>query len=85
MRSLSFLASGFHNSELTFDFCADIVNDLCGIVMDARYNDRPPDLFWQVYLAFDEGEFFHDAYPHLEDPIEAFTRPLIARIIDACK
>ena len=33
--------------------------------------------FWQVYLAFDEGEYYHGDNRD-EDPVEAYTRPLVA-------
>ncbi len=73
-----FLAQGFHDSILSFEFCDAIVNDLHGIITFAG-EDRP-DLFWKVYLAFDEGEYYRvDGLE--QDPVEAYTRPSIARII----
>ncbi len=39
-----------------------------------------PALFWDVFNAFDEGEYYHDI-DHKEDPVETYTRPLIAEII----
>ncbi len=40
-----------------------------------------PKFFLAVYLAFDEGEYYHDANRD-EDPIETYTRPAIARILE---
>jgi hypothetical protein len=43
-----------------------------------------PPLFWDVFLAFDAGEYFRAGESHI-DPAEKYTRPLIARIIDELK
>jgi hypothetical protein len=75
-----FLAYGFNSSELSFEFCAAIVNDLFGPYVDTP---RPKSkLFWDVYLAFDEGEYYHGNNRD-EDPIEKYTRPMIAVIVEA--
>lgn len=72
------LARGFHASVLTFAFCDAVVNDLHGVITFA--NEDRPDLFWKVFLAFDEGEFHHHSNRG-EDPKEVYTRPMIGRII----
>jgi hypothetical protein len=73
------LAVGFHTSELSFAFCDAVVNDLFGPYTDTA---KPKsELFWDVYLAFDEGEFYHGNNRD-EDPVETYTRPMIARIVD---
>ena len=72
------LARGFHASELTFAFCDAVVNDLHGVITSA--NEDRPDLFWEVFLAFDEGEYHHHSNRD-EDPVEVYTRPMIGRII----
>ena len=75
-----FLALGFNTSELSFKFCDAIVNDLFGPYTDTS---RPKsELFWDVYLAFDEGEYYHGNNRD-EDPVETYTRPMIARIVEA--
>src|SRR5579872_1492722 len=45
------LARGFHNSELAFEFCDAVVNDILGIITSGP--DPAPKLFWKIYLAFD--------------------------------
>ncbi len=73
-----FLAVGFNTSELSFEFCDAIVNDLFGPYTDTA---RPKsELFWDVYLAFDEGEYYHGNRD--EDPVETYTVPMIARIVE---
>lgn len=50
-----FLARGFQNSQLPFEFCDAVLNDLFSAI--TRANEATPALFWRVYLAFDEGEY----------------------------
>jgi hypothetical protein len=52
-RIATYLARGFHSSELPFAFCDAVVNDICGVMTLAGENR--PELFWEVYLAFDKG------------------------------
>jgi hypothetical protein len=75
-----YLARGFNCSELSFEFCDAIVNDLHGVI---TFADEPrPDLFWKVYLAFDEGEYYHGNNRE-QDPVEVYTRPQIAQIVSS--
>jgi hypothetical protein len=75
-----YLAQGFNCSELSFEFCDAIVNDVHGLITLAD-EDRP-DLFWKVYLAFDEGEYYHGDNRE-QDPVKVYTRPQIAQIVSA--
>lgn len=71
------LASGFNKGTLDFDFCDRVVNELMGLM--GREPDLPP-LFWDVYLAFDAGEFYRDDDRSI-NPVDRFTRPRIAEIV----
>ncbi|MGI9074437.1 MAG: hypothetical protein ACR2JB_24695 [Bryobacteraceae bacterium] len=71
----TYLPSCFHSSELDFESCDAIVNDIHGVITFA--DESRPDLFWAVYLAFDEGEYYHRDQLG-EDPVEVYTRPMIA-------
>jgi hypothetical protein len=71
------LALGFSTFELSFEFCDAVVNDLFGPVTDT--SGSRPELFWDVYSAFDKGEYYHGNNRD-EDPVETYTRPMIARI-----
>lgn len=73
-----FLARGFHSGELRFEFCDQIVNDIHGVITLA--DECRPELFWEAYLAFDDGEYYHSNNPDA-DPIEFYTKPQIARIV----
>lgn len=71
------LARGFNASELSFEFCDAVVNDLSVAVTNT--SGPKPQLFWEVYSAFDEGEYYHDGNRE-EDPVNLYTRPMIAQI-----
>ncbi|AOK19974.1 MULTISPECIES: hypothetical protein [Burkholderia cepacia complex] len=76
------LAHGYHDGKLSFAFCDLIVN----IMVEKVYSDAVaqrdtwPFLFWEVYLAFDAGEFVPPGERHI-DPTEKYTKPLIAAIV----
>jgi len=72
-----YLARGFQSSELTFAFCDAIINHLHWVII--RADDRRPELFWAIFLAFEEGESNHRG----ENPIEVYVRPAIARILES--
>ena len=74
------LADGFHRSEYSFGFCDMVVNYL--FARGTLREDRLPDLFMSVFLAFDSGEFYHDNNRE-EDPVEMYTRPQLADILRA--
>lgn len=73
------LALGYNASELSFDFCDMVVNDLTGPVTNT--SGPKPQIFWEVYSAFDEGEYYHGSNRD-EDPVAVYTRPMIARIVE---
>ena len=73
------LALGYSASELSFDFCDVVVNDLAGPVTNT--SGTAPQIFWEVYSAFDEGEHYHGNNRD-EDPVEVYTRPMIARVVE---
>lgn len=73
------LAVGFHEGRLSFWFCDAVANATVGFVYDdcLAKGENLPSLFYGVYLAFDGGEVGRPGV----DPIEANTRPMIARIV----
>lgn len=72
------LAVAFHERRLPFAFCDAVMNDLHTVITNA--NDKRPDLFWKVFLAFDAGEF-HRREDKSDDPVADHTHPAIAAII----
>jgi hypothetical protein len=72
------LALGFHNNSFDFGFCDQVVNDLHAVI--SVQNEDRSELFCNVFLAFDAGEFCPNGDRSI-DPVEAFTRPQIAQIV----
>ena len=73
------LALGYNTSDLSFGFCDMVVNDLYSPVTNT--SGSKPQIFWDVYSAFDQGEYYHDNNRD-EDPVEVYTRPMIARLVE---
>jgi hypothetical protein len=74
------LARGFHASELSFEFCDAVINDIHSVIIFE--NEQRPHFFWEIYLAFDSGEYYHDGNRD-KDPTEVYTRPQIEQILGA--
>jgi hypothetical protein len=75
------LAHGYHERQFSFTFCDAIVNDIFRMRIDTKQPGlEEPELFWNVFLAFDEGEYFHSENLD-DDPEEEHTRPMIADIV----
>jgi hypothetical protein len=73
------LARCFAAGELSFDFCDAVVNDLYGVCVHKRLMNFPIE-FWQVYEAFDAGEF-HRSADQSDDPIAEHTIPMIWKFL----
>lgn len=69
------LAVGFRKQAFDFGFCDDVVNQLQGGSLHSR--EDWPNLFWDVFLAFDAGEYYHTGDDQLLDPVEKYTKPLL--------
>jgi len=76
------LARGFYASDLDFTFCDTVINDINRVITLSK--EGWPDLCRRVYLAFDEGEYYHNNNRD-EKPSEVYTRPQIARIIEGSR
>jgi hypothetical protein len=74
------LAVGFHEGRFSFWFCDALAITIIGFVYDdfiTQGEESWPPFFNKVYLAFDAGEVGNPGV----DPIETFTRPMIAKIV----
>ena len=76
------LATGFYEGKLGFTFCDQVVNRMFSAATGAAVARewQWPDLWWDVYLAFDEGEYHHDG-DKSDDPVAEHTAPMIAEIV----
>ena len=73
-----YLAVAFHERRLSFAFCDAVMNDLEALISNA--DEMRPDLFYQVYQAFDIGEY-HRLNDKSDDPVAEHTDPEIAAIV----
>jgi hypothetical protein len=72
------LAFGFSVKELDFGFCSTFMRRL----KDYSFGREWPPLFWEIFIAFDAGEFYHDTHePRDIEPSELHTRPMIEIIL----
>lgn len=76
------VARKYHQRQLTYNFCDGLMNDLWSAVQAgfASSGNRAPEPFYEVYEAFDAGEF-HRAKDKSDDPVADFTDPLIADLM----
>lgn len=77
------IARRYQAGERSFEFCDSLVNDLHGVLIDrvvSEDNVRWPETFFEVYDAFDAGEF-HRLANRSDDPTMDFTNPLIAAFV----
>lgn len=72
------LAHGYAARELTYEFCDRAVNHIMSIT---GYD--VPDLAWEIFSAFDEGEYYHSPQEQAreEDTAERYTRPWIEQVL----
>ena len=73
------LARAFDAREFSFELCDAVVNDLFGVCFHDRLAEFPRK-FWEVYEAFDAGEFHREA-DESDDPVNEHTRPMIEEIL----
>lgn len=74
----AWLALGFHDGRLGYEVADDIADAFQTLATGERW-DMPP-LAWEVYDAFDAGEF-HRTGDKSDDPVADHTVPLIAGIV----
>jgi hypothetical protein len=74
------VAKNFNEGVLTFTTCDAIMNDLWWAHLERFKGGILPSPFFDVYLAFDAGEY-HRRPDRSDDPIAEYTVPLIAEIL----
>jgi hypothetical protein len=77
------IAKRYHSGQDSFELSDSLVNDLWGLLIFRVANNddiRWPDDFYEVYNAFDSGEF-HRLPDRSDDPQADFTMPLIAAFL----
>lgn len=77
------LALAYQAGDSSYEFCDSLINDLWAIFMDrvGKPNEiKCPDLFIEVYDAFDAGEY-HRSPDKSDNPVADYTDPQIAKIV----
>lgn len=79
------LAIGYRDRKYDFEFCDGAANWLFGFMMQDFFllaaNNEVPSPAYEIYLAFDEGEYHHrgDAVEVVAE--EKYTKPQINQIL----
>jgi hypothetical protein len=76
------IAQRFDAGTLSYEDSDGAMNAILSLMTDDAVNGHPAPYVepaWSIYLAFDEGEYFHGGS---SDPVETFTRPQIRQILD---
>ena len=73
------VARAYHAGRLSYTICDEVMNDLYWIVISGRPMRLPP-LLYEVFEAFDAGEF-HRRRDKTDDPVAEHTDPWIAEIV----
>lgn len=76
------LARRYADGQLSFELADAIANELyvLPIAYSARTDNFWPPLFWEIYLAFDSGEF-HRTHDRSDDPVAEHTAPAIQALL----
>jgi hypothetical protein len=76
------IAEQYHSGALSYTVCDHIMNDLWEVVKDCftPVHKEVPTLFYDVYLAFDAGEYYRTA-DRSDDPVAEHTKPMIEEIL----
>jgi hypothetical protein len=76
------IAKRYHGRELSYTFCDSVINDLWRAVLDGLkpLNNTIPEPFFEIYEAFDAGEFYRKP-DKSDDPVAEFTDPAIEEVV----
>lgn len=77
------LAYLYHHGRLNYEFCDILINAAYGEWIDHHDTSKVyfPPIFWQVYEAFDAGEY-HRKDDKSDDPIAEHTDPMILTFLN---
>lgn len=79
------VAQAYDKSEMTYQTGDVIMNAAFGVISSAQFraeqDEALPELTFEVYQAFDEGEYFHRGDGKEVNPEEKYTKPLIKRFL----
>ncbi|MFT0869602.1 hypothetical protein [Pseudomonas sp. CAM1A] len=67
-------ARRFILGEMSFEMGDDIMNGLFTVILDLGMDEQMPQPAFNIYLAFDEGEYQHSGDSEHIKPSECYTR-----------
>lgn len=74
------VAHEYAENNLSFS-TADAAMNALHVYVSNEFDVRLPSYAWEVFLAFDEGEYRHAGDPEGIDPEQKYTRPAISSIV----
>ena len=81
------LARSFLNGEYSYDVCNDAATWLFGVMIHesliSNKSYKVPSSAYEVFIAFDEGEYEHQKDDSNIDPIEKYTLTKLKDILSA--
>ncbi len=78
------LAKNYLQGRLDFYFCDQVMNLIYTFMIDALFEETIttlPEPADSIYLAFDQGEFYHNGDDRNIDPAEKYTKPRLQEIM----
>lgn len=78
------LAKNYLLGKLDFYFCDQVMNRIDTFIIDALSEeiiDTFPEPAYSIYIAFDQGEYYHKDDDRSIDPAEKYTKPMLSEII----
>lgn len=80
-----FVAVEYSDAKMTYEEADTIMNAAFGVSVTEEFwaeNDSTiPPTMYEVYEAFDAGEYYHHGDPREIDPELKYTKPLIAKFL----
>jgi hypothetical protein len=73
------VAERFNNDTLSYADGDGVMNAIFCMMIEGATPMESIEPAWSIYLAFDEGEYYHGGST---DPVESFTRPQLRNILN---
>ena len=79
------IAQRYLDGDASYEHCDTVMNNLNNVLLFGTDGRVSSDIAWDVFLAFDAGEYHHSSDNKKVDPEEKYTRPFIIEILDKSK
>jgi len=75
------VACRYVDGNASFDYCDAIMNNLFNVILLGEKNVITSDLAWEIFLAFDAGEYHHQGDAPDINPEKKYTHPMLFEIL----